>query len=139
MDDAVLRLTRSFRRIWVTFGVLVFLTCIAWLAWLQGRSYVDGLLLGQVGGAYVIFSMIRQGHLRDGLSGKPLLLSGMLGMFSRYIVLILVMVIAIKTPPFSPYTTLIGYLLGLVVFVVGMAIHERTRKTVTGKMREESR
>ncbi len=139
MEDDVLRLTRYFRRIWAVWAALFVLSGLVWLLWPAGRPYSDGLLLGQVGGAYVIFSMIRQGHLKDGLSGKPLMLSGMLGMFTRYIVLIMVILIAIKTPPVSPYTALVGYLLGLVVFVAGMAIHERTRRTVSGKMREESR
>lgn len=139
MQDEVLRLKRSFRRIWITFAACFALSAIAWLIIPGYRPYTEGLLLGEVGGAYVIFSMIRQGHLQDEATGNALMLSGMLGMFTRFIVLAVVMVIAIKLPPVNPYTTLAGYLLGLVIMVSGMAIHERSKPKTTGKIREESR
>jgi lysylphosphatidylglycerol synthetase-like protein (DUF2156 family) len=80
----------------------------------------NGLLLGEVGGAGVIWSMIRQGHLRDNRQGTALMVSGIIGFFTRMLLLIAVMVLAIKLPHVNVYAALAGYLLGFVIIVAGL-------------------
>ncbi|RIV21016.1 hypothetical protein D2Q93_10920 [Alicyclobacillaceae bacterium I2511] len=89
---------------------------------------LNGLLLGEVGGAYVVYSMIRQGHLRDRLQGRALFASGMSGMFTRLAVLATIMVVAVKTPQVSPYMALVGYMLGFVLVFVGLIGFVRNQK-----------
>lgn len=84
------------------------------------RPEVNGLLLGEMGGAYVVYSMIRQGHLKDGLAGAALFASGMMGMLTRLVVLVAVMIVAVKTPNINPFTALVGYLLGFVLVFFGL-------------------
>jgi hypothetical protein len=80
----------------------------------------NGLLLGEVGGLGVIWSMIRQGHLRDNRQGTALMVSGIIGFFTRMILLIAVMVLAIKLPHVNVIAALAGYLLGFVIIVAGL-------------------
>ncbi|MCL6632997.1 MAG: hypothetical protein K6T63_10220 [Alicyclobacillus herbarius] len=88
---------------------------------------MNGLLLGEAGGAYAVYSMIRYGHRHGGIEGKALFASGMLGMFTRLAVLAAVIVAAVKLPNVNPYTALIGYLLGFVLIFVGLYGYARNR------------
>ncbi|MCI0183368.1 ATP synthase subunit I [Sulfoacidibacillus ferrooxidans] len=113
---------------------IAFLTVLAWLIFRNVQSDMNGLLLGELGGAYVFYSMVRQGHLRDGLEGKALFASGMLGMFTRFVVLVAVMIVAVKSPHVNPFTTLVGYLLGFVLIFVGLyGFSKNERSTPGGK------
>jgi hypothetical protein len=99
-------------------GFLV--TALVWLVATPWRPVMNGLLLGEVGGAYVVYSMIRYGHRHGGLEGKALFASGMLGMFTRLVVLAAIMVVAMKLPDVNPYAALVGYLLGFVLIFAGL-------------------
>ncbi|MCL6627267.1 ATP synthase subunit I [Alicyclobacillus shizuokensis] len=103
------------------------LTAAVWAVALPWRSVMNGLLLGEAGGAYAVYSMIRYGHRHGGLEGKALFASGMLGMFTRLAVLAAVMVAAVKLPNVNPYAALIGYLLGFVLVFVGLYGYARNR------------
>jgi hypothetical protein len=114
------RLNARLRAIKLWGLAFIGLTILAWLVFFMWRAAMNGLLLGELGGAYVVFSMIRQGHHNDKMEGPALFASGMLGMFTRLIVLGLVMFISLKVPHFNPFTALIGYLLGFVFIFVGL-------------------
>ncbi|MCL6454659.1 MAG: hypothetical protein K6T78_13725 [Alicyclobacillus sp.] len=89
-----------------------------------------GLLLGELGGAYVVVSLISQGHRDDDMQGIALFTSGMVGLFTRILALVAVMVIAEHWRHcFNPYTALIGYLLGFVLVFVGLYGLARNRHT----------
>lgn len=95
-------------------------TVLAWPLLPVFRSAINGLLLGEAGGAYVVYSMLRQGHLKDGMTGTPLFASGMMGMFTRLVVLGTVMIVAVKSHGINPIATLVGYLLGFVLIFFGL-------------------
>jgi len=100
------------------------LTVVAWVISLflgsPWRQAVSGLLLGELGGAYVLISLIYQGHHNDNTAGPALFASGMIGMFSRIIAMVVIMVIALHWRSFfNPYFALIGFLLGNVFVLVG--------------------
>lgn len=99
---------------------IIAVTALAWPLLSSLRAEINGLLLGEAGGAYVVYSMLRQGHLKDGMTGVPLFASGMMGMFTRLVVLGTVMIVAVKTPGISPIATLVGYLLGFVLIFFGL-------------------
>lgn len=120
---------RLIRRIGIGIG---FLTLVCWAALPQQRSIWDGLLIGEAGGAYVVFSMMRQGHLKDGLDGRALFASGMAGAATRMIVLAAVMVVAVKTPGVNPFAALAGYLAGFAVILVGLFGYVRGRRLSSG-------
>ncbi|WP_245632700.1 ATP synthase subunit I [Alicyclobacillus kakegawensis] len=103
------------------------LTAAVWAVALPWRSVMNGLLLGEAGGAYAVYSMIRYGHRHGGLEGKALFASGMLGMFTRLAVLAAVMVAAVKLPHVNPYAALVGYLLGFVLVFAGLYGYARNR------------
>ncbi|MHB1628534.1 MAG: hypothetical protein ACYCVB_09220 [Bacilli bacterium] len=119
----------------VIVGVaLAALTGVCWAVFGAIRSDMNGLLLGEAGGAYVVYSMVRQGHLKDGLEGKALFASGMMGMLTRLVVLAAVMVVAVKTPGVNPITALAGYLLGFVFIFFGLYGLARNRVKSSGKI-----
>ncbi|MCF8567153.1 hypothetical protein LLE49_20755 [Alicyclobacillus tolerans] len=123
------RLRLRFRAIKLA-GISVFVvTLLVWLTIPAWRSELNGLLIGEVGGAYVVYSLIRQGHLNDGLEGTALFASGMLGTFTRLLVLAVVMIAAIKLPHVNVYAALIGYLLGFVLIFAGLYGFARNRRT----------
>ncbi|MCY0876646.1 MAG: hypothetical protein OWT28_10325 [Firmicutes bacterium] len=95
-------------------------TLLTWPLLPLFRPEINGLLLGEAGAAYVVYSMLRQGHLKDGMTGAPLFASGMMGMFTRLVVLGTVMIVAVKTPGINPIATLVGYLLGFVLIFFGL-------------------
>lgn len=118
----------------VVGGILAALTGVCWAVFGAIRSDMNGLLLGEVGGAYVVYSMVRQGHLKDGLEGKALFASGMMGMLTRLVVLAAVMVVAVKTPGVNPITALVGYLLGFAFIFFGLYGFARNRVKSSGKI-----
>lgn len=84
------------------------------------HAQLNGLLLGEAGGAGLVYSMIRQGHLRDNQQGAALMVSGIIGFFTRIVLLVAVMVLAIKLPHVNVPAALVGYLLGFVFIVAGL-------------------
>lgn len=116
----------------VGLGVIA-LTLLAWGILTTFRTQLNGLLLGEMGGAYVVYSMIRQGHLRDGLQGKALFASGILGMVTRFVVLIAVLIVALKTPHVSAVAALVGYLFGFVLVFLGLYGYARNRTAISGE------
>lgn len=116
---------RIIKRVGVAILVL---TVLAWFVLRNWRDALNGLLLGELGGVYVVYSMIRQGHLRDRLQGKALFASGMSGMFTRMAVLAAIMVVAVKTPQVNPYLALVGYMLGFVLVFIGLVGFVRNQK-----------
>lgn len=115
------------------FGVgVALLTLVCWAALPQQRSIWDGLLIGEAGGAYVVYSMMRQGHLKDSLDGRALFASGMAGAATRMIVLAAVMVVAVKTPGVNPLAALTGYLAGFAVIFVGLFGYVRGHRLSSG-------
>lgn len=116
-----------------TGALAIALTLLVWLIATPLRPLMNGLLIGEVGGAYVVYSMIRHGHHKGELEGRALLASGMLGMFARFVVLIAIMVIALKTKNIiNPYTALVGYCLGFVWIFVGFYGIARNRTKQQG-------
>lgn len=96
-------------------------TLIVWAIVSPWRQLIGGLFVGELGGAYVFISLIGQGHRNDDMEGPALFASGMLGMFTRIIALVAVMVIAEHWKTyFNPYMALVGYLLGFVFVVAGL-------------------
>jgi len=84
------------------------------------HDVLNGLLIGEIGGAGVVWSMVRQGHLHDNQQGSALMVSGIVGFFTRMVLLIAVMVLAIKLPHVNVIAALVGYLLGFVFLVTGL-------------------
>ncbi|EJY56624.1 hypothetical protein URH17368_0589 [Alicyclobacillus hesperidum URH17-3-68] len=90
------------------------------------RTIFSGLLLGEFGGLFVVLSMIRQGHHNDNMQGPALFASGMLGMFSRLVLIVLIMIISLKFKTlFNPYTALVGYVLGFAFVFAGLYSYAR--------------
>lgn len=115
------RLNARLRAIKLWGLALLLATGIAWLAWSAARVYLGGLFVGEIGGAYVVVSLIAQGHRNDNMAGTALMATGMATMFTRMLVLIAVMVVAeYWRAHLNPYTALIGYLLGFVFIFVGL-------------------
>lgn len=117
------RLNKRLRAIMISWWVLMGLTalCLIVLSGFGLRVVFSGLLLGEVGGLFVVVSMIRQGHHNDNTQGTALLASGMLGMFLRLIAIVLIMVISLKFKAlFNPYAALVGYLLGFAFVFAGL-------------------
>ncbi|GMA63545.1 hypothetical protein NZD89_27185 [Alicyclobacillus fastidiosus] len=115
------RLNKRLRAITISWLVFIGLTVLAWIVLADWRVAVNGLLLGELGGLYVVFSMIRQGHHNNNTQGAALFASGMVGMFTRLILIVLIMVVSLKfRAVFNPYAALIGYLLGFVFVFVGL-------------------
>ncbi|GEO24746.1 hypothetical protein AAC03nite_05310 [Alicyclobacillus acidoterrestris] len=115
------RLNKRLRTITISWLVFIGLTVLGWIILADWRVALNGLLLGEVGGFYVVFSMIRQGHHNRDTQGAALFASGMVGMFTRLILIAAIMVISLKfRAVFNPYTALIGYLLGFVFVFVGL-------------------
>ncbi|MBF8376938.1 hypothetical protein IW967_03490 [Alicyclobacillus mali] len=105
---------------WSWLGLMV-LTAISVAVFREVRPVCSGLLLGEVGGLFVIFSMIRQGHLNDDVQGQLLFASGMMGMFARLALIVVIMVISLKFKAlFNPYAALVGYALSFVFIIIGM-------------------
>jgi hypothetical protein len=134
-DPDLQRLNARFRAIAWTGLAAVVVTLVLWLMFPSWRPVWNGLLLGEAGGAYVVYSMIRQGHLKDGLQGTALFASGMLGLFTRLVVLVVVIVAAEKMPRVNVYAALVGYLLGFVWIIVGMYGFAKSRGTIAGRSR----
>lgn len=121
MSEIEQRISARIRIMARTGAVAFALTLVIWLVATPLRPLMNGLLIGEVGGAYVVYSMIRHGHHKGELEGKALFASGILGMFARFVVLIAIMVIALKTRhSINPYTALVGYCLGFVWIFVGL-------------------
>jgi nitrate/nitrite transporter NarK len=115
------RLDKRLRTITISWLVFIGLTAICWACLGGWRVAISGLLLGELGGLYVVFSMFRQGHHNDQMQGTALFASGMVGMFTRLILIVLIMVISLKFRAiFNPYTALIGYVLGFVFVFAGL-------------------
>lgn len=126
------RLTRRLRYILIAWLVFIGLTVLSWLFLGPWRIVVNGLLLGELGGLYVVFSMIRQGHHNDDTQGTALFASGMVGMFTRLILIVAIMVVSLKfRTTFNPYTALIGYLLGFVFVFVGLYRYAMNRDEIS--------
>jgi hypothetical protein len=119
VNKDVERMSARLRAIqWAALAVLVVTAVLRLVT--PWHEVFNGLLLGEVGGAGVIWSMIRQGHLRDNRQGTALMVSGIIGFFTRMLLLIAVMVLAIKLPHVNVYAALAGYLLGFVIIVAGL-------------------
>jgi hypothetical protein len=88
------------------------------------NTALKGLLIGEIGGGYVFYSLLRQGHLNDGVEGPALFAAGVVGMFMRFLVLGIVMFVAYKVHA-NIVTTLIGYLLGFILIFFGLASYLR--------------
>lgn len=115
------RLNARLRSIKLWGLALMLLTVIAWLAISAWRVALGGLFIGELGGAYVVVSLIAQGHRNDNMQGTALMASGLATMFTRILVLIAVMVVAERWRHyFNPYTALFGYLLGFIFIFVGL-------------------
>lgn len=124
------RLNARIRAIKLWGLAFIGLTVIAWLVLGHWREALSGLLLGELGGAYVVLSLIHQGHRNDSTAGTALFASGIIGMFTRVIALIAVMVIAEHWRTFfNPYAALIGYLLGFVFIFVGLYGFAKSQNT----------
>lgn len=96
------------------------------------RNAVRGLLIGEIGGVYVMFSMIRQGHLKDGLMGNALFAAGMVGMVMRWVALGLVLYVAYKLHA-SFVGALLGYLSGFGIIFISLSSFLRNPGTRTGQ------
>lgn len=129
------RLNRRLRTIKLTGLGIVVLTLVVWLIVSAWRVEVNGLLLGEVGGAYVVYSMIRQGHVNDGTQGPILFASGIIGMVTRWAVLAAVIVIAVKVPSINVYTAVIGYMFGFVLIIAGLYSYVRNQSSIPGQGR----
>lgn len=115
------RLNKRLRAILISWLVFMGLTAVCLIFIGALRVALDGLLLGEFGGLYVLFSMFRQGHHNDTTQGAALFVSGMAGMFTRLVVIVLIMVISLKfRAVFNPYTALTGFLLGFVFVFAGL-------------------
>jgi hypothetical protein len=134
-SDEIRQLYARFRVMAWTGVVAILLVALLWWLLPVYRPYTGGLFIGQLGGAYVVYSMIRQGHLRDETGGTALFASGMLGLFTRLIVLVLVIVAAEKLPRVNVYAALVGYLLGFVWIIVGIYGFAKRRGTIAGEER----
>lgn len=120
------RLNKRLRQITIAWFVLMGLTAVCLAVLVSLRVAFSGLLLGEFGGLYVVFSMFRQGHHQDSTQGTALFASGMVGMFTRLILVVLIMVISLKFRSlFNPYTALIGYVLGFVFVFAGLYSYAR--------------
>jgi len=128
------RLNTRVRWIRLCWILLVGCSLAAAFALPAHRSVTEGLLVGEVGGAYVVYSMIRQGHRNDTVKGSALFASGIVGMFTRLIVLATVLLAAIKLHV-SAVSSLGGYLMGYVFLFSGLAGYLRN----PGENGEESR
>ncbi|GGJ10929.1 hypothetical protein GCM10010885_20200 [Alicyclobacillus cellulosilyticus] len=124
------RLKKRIRAIWLAGAVVFALTLLVWFVARPWHAVTSGLLLGEAGGAYVVYSLIRQGHLDDGMQGTALFASGMLGLFTRLVVLVAVLVVALKWKGVNPYAALAGYLLGFVLVFAGMYGIARNRGSI---------
>lgn len=107
----------------IGLGILA-VTVVVWLAIPGWKHVTSGLCLGELGGAYVVYSMIRQGHRNDDVQGAALFMSGILGMITRFVVLALVVIAALKWHV-SPVSALVGYLSGFVLVFAGLAGYMR--------------
>lgn len=114
------RLNARVRWIRTSWILLAGLTFAATFVMSSHRSVLEGLLVGEGGGAYVVYSMIRQGHRNDRVTGSALFASGIAGMFTRLVVLAVVLLAAIKIHV-SAVSALGGYLLGYVFLFSGLA------------------
>ncbi|WP_067624863.1 hypothetical protein [Alicyclobacillus acidiphilus] len=120
------RLNKRLRAITISWWVFMGLTALCLIILSGLRVVLSGLLLGEVGGLFVVVSMIRQGHHNDDTQGTALFASGMLGMFLRLIAIVLIMVISLKFKAlFNPYTALVGYLLGFAFVFAGLYSYAR--------------
>lgn len=124
------RLNRRLRAIKLTGLGFFVLTLVVWLIARDWRTAMNGLVLGEVGGAYVVYSMIRQGHVNDGTQGTILFASGIIGMVTRWVVLAAVMVVALKVPHINVYTAVIGYMLGFVFIFAGLYGYVRDQNSI---------
>lgn len=123
------RLNARLRAIKLWGLVFIGLTVVVWIGVGSWREALGGLFIGELGGAYVVYSLIAQGHHNDDTQGIALFTSGMLGMFTRLLALVAVIVIAeLWRTYFNPYTALIGYLLGFVIIFVGLYGIARNQK-----------
>lgn len=118
-------------------GVAIFVvTALLWLVIAHWRVWLNGLLLGELGGAVVVLSMIRGGQPDGRSSGAPLFLSGMLGMVIRFAALVVVMVIAAKWRHiFNPYMALVGFLFGFVLIFAGLYGYAKNQDTTSSESR----
>lgn len=124
------RLNARLRAIKVWGLAFIVLTLVVWIFAGTWRQIVGGLFIGELGGAYVLLSLIGMGHRNDDMQGTALFASGMFGMFTRIIALIIVMVVAEHWHTyFNPYTALVGYLLGFVFVVAGLYGFAKSRNT----------
>lgn len=115
------RLKQRIRSITISWLVFMGITVICLFLLASLRAALSGLLLGELGGLYVVFSMFRQGHYNDNTQGTALFASGMVGMFTRLLFIVLIMIISLKfRAVFNPYTALVGYLLGFVFVFAGL-------------------
>lgn len=121
------RLTARLRAMrWWGLAFLV-VTLIVWALVGPWRQLIGGLFVGELGGAYVVLSLT---HRNDDMEGTALFASGMIGMFTRIIALVVVMVIAEHWRTyFNPYMALVGYLLGFVFVVAGLYGFAKSRNT----------
>lgn len=129
------RLNRRLRTIKLTGLGIVVLTIAVWLIVSAWRVEVNGLLLGEVGGSYVVYSMIRQGHVNDGTQGPILFASGIIGMVTRWAVLAAVIVIAVKVPSINVYAAVVGYMLGFILIIAGLYSYVRNQSSIPGQGR----
>ena len=120
MSDVQRLKARVVRIAKIGVGIMI-LTALARLVLPLWHKELNGLLLGELGGAYVVYSMIRHGHVGGELAGKSLYISGMLGYVTRFMVVLAGMIVAVKLPLFNPYMTIIGYMLGFALVIIGMA------------------
>lgn len=124
------RLNVRIRAIQLSGLVFFAVTCVVWFALSELRHITAGLLMGELGGAYVVYSMIRQGHRNDNLQGAALFASGIIGMITRVAVLAVVIIATLKLRD-NIVAALAGYVLGYVFVFAGFAGLMRNSGTST--------
>jgi len=124
------RLNARIRVIYIAGLACLLVSGIALLIVPAVRLELIGLLIGELGGAYVVYSLIRQGHRNDEVTGAALFGSGMLGMITRIVVLAVAIIVAMKTHT-SAVLALGGYMLGYVLTFIGMAGYFRSNTTTS--------
>jgi hypothetical protein len=118
------RLNTRIRAIRLFGWVAIVATGVIWLVRPEWHHIVTGLLFGEFGGAYVVHSMVRQGHHNDDTAGAALFASGVVGFVTRIVVLAVVLIAAIKSGT-SAVSALAGYLSGYILVFTGLAGYVR--------------
>lgn len=119
MNNDLEQLNTRLRRVqWAGLAFIAVTILVRFIA--PWHAELNGLLIGEAGGAGLVYSMIRQGHVRGNQQGTALMVSGIIGYFTRMVLLVAVVILAIKLPHVNVIAALVGYLLGFVFIVAGL-------------------